>query len=326
MSTPHAIRIHEHGGPEVLRWEPFDPGAPGPGELRVRLGAVGVNFIDTYHRSGLYPLALPSGLGLEGAGTIEAIGEGVTEFAVGDRVAWGTGAPGSYADVRVMPADKAVRLPESIADTTAAAMMLQGMTAWYLLRRTYRVQPGDTILVHAAAGGVGLIACQWAAALGATVIGTVGSPEKAALAAAHGCAHPILYREEDFVARVKDLTRGAGVAAVYDGVGKDTFLGSLDCLRPLGTMVSFGNASGPVPAIEPLLLAQKGSLFLTRPTLFHYTAKRADLLNAAGELFAEVTAGRMRIEVAQTFPLAEAAAAHRALEARATTGSTVLLP
>ncbi|HNF65446.1 quinone oxidoreductase [Plasticicumulans sp.] len=326
MSTPHAIRIHEHGGPEVLRWEPFDPGAPGPGELRVRIGAVGLNFIDTYHRSGLYPLALPSGLGLEGAGTVEAIGEGVSEFAPGDRVAWGTGPVGSYAEVRVMPADKAVKLPDAIDERTAAAMMLQGMTACYLLRRTYRVQAGDTVLVHAAAGGVGLIACQWAASLGATVIGTVGSKEKAGLAAAHGCAHPILYREEDFVARVKEITGGAGVAAVYDGVGRDTFLGSLDCLQPLGTMVTFGNSSGPVPAIEPLLLAQKGSLFLTRPTLFHYTSKRADLLATAGELFDVVASGRVRIEVAQTFPLAEAASAHRALESRATTGSTVLLP
>lgn len=324
---PKAIRIHEHGGPEVLRWEEVEVGEPGPGQLRVRHGAVGLNYIDVYHRTGLYPLpSLPWTLGMEGAGQVEAVGEGVTEFKPGDRIAYASPPVGAYAEVRLIPADRVVALPDAIDDRTAAAMMLQGMTAQYLLRRTYRVQPGDAILLHAAAGGVGLIASQWARHLGATVIGTVGSEEKAELARAHGCHHTILYNRENFVERVREITGGQGVAAVYDSVGKDTFMGSLDCLRPLGMMVSFGNASGPVPPFEPGILAAKGSLFLTRPSLMAYTAKRADLLASASELFEVVSSGAVRIEVRQTYPLAETARAHRDLEARQTTGSTVLLP
>ena len=324
---PKAIRIHEHGGPEVLRWEEVEVGEPGPGQLRVRHGAVGLNYIDVYHRTGLYPLpSLPWTLGMEGAGQVEAVGEGVTEFKPGDRIAYASPPVGAYAEVRLMPADRVVALPDAIDDRTAAAMMLQGMTAQYLLRRTYRVQPGDAILLHAAAGGVGLIASQWARHLGATVIGTVGSEEKAELARAHGCHHTILYNRENFVERVREITGGQGVAVVYDSVGKDTFMGSLDCLRPLGMMVSFGNASGPVPPFEPAILATKGSLFLTRPSLMAYTAKHADLLASAAELFEVVSSGAVRIEVHQTYPLAETARAHRDLEARQTTGSTVLLP
>ena len=324
---PKAIRIHEHGGPEVLRWEEVEVGEPGPGQLRVRHGAVGLNYIDVYHRTGLYPLpSLPWTLGMEGAGRVEAVGEGVTEFKPGDRIAYASPPVGAYAEVRLMPADRVVALPDAIDDRTAAAMMLQGMTAQYLLRRTYRVQPGDAILLHAAAGGVGLIASQWARHLGATVIGTVGSEEKAELARAHGCHHTILYNRENFVERVREITGGQGVVVVYDSVGKDTFMGSLDCLRPLGMMVSFGNASGPVPPFEPAILAAKGSLFFTRPTLMTYTAQRADLLASAAELFEVVSSGAVRIEVRQTYPLAETARAHRDLEARQTTGSTVLLP
>jgi NADPH2:quinone reductase len=322
-----AIRIHEYGGPEVLRWEEVEVGEPGPGQLRVRHGAVGLNYIDVYHRTGLYPLpSLPWTLGMEGAGWVEAVGEGVAEFKVGDRVAYASPPVGAYAEVRLIPADRVVALPEAIDDPTAAAMMLQGMTAQYLLRRTYRVQPGDAILLHAAAGGVGLIASQWARHLGATVIGTVGNDEKAELARAHGCHHAIVYTRENFVERVREITGGQGVAVVYDSVGKDTFTGSLDCLRPLGMMVSFGNASGPVPPFEPGILAAKGSLFLTRPTLMTYTAKRVDLVASAAELFEVVASGVVNIEVRQTYPLAEAARAHRDLEARRTTGSTVLLP
>jgi NADPH2:quinone reductase len=324
---PKAIRIHEYGGPEVLRWEEVEVGDPGPGQLRVRHGAVGLNYIDVYHRTGLYPLpSLPWTLGMEGAGWVEAVGEGVAEFKVGDRVAYASPPVGAYAEVRLIPADRVVALPEAIDDPTAAAMMLQGMTAQYLLRRTYRVQPGDAILLHAAAGGVGLIASQWARHLGATVIGTVGNDEKAELARAHGCHHAIVYTRENFVERVREITGGQGVAVVYDSVGKDTFTGSLDCLRPLGMMVSFGNASGPVPPFEPGILAAKGSLFLTRPTLMTYTAKRVDLVASAAELFEVVASGVVNIEVRQTYPLAEAARAHRDLEARRTTGSTVLLP
>ena len=324
---PKAIRIHEHGGPEVLRWEEVEVGEPGPGQLRVRHGAVGLNYIDVYHRTGLYPLpSLPWTLGMEGAGQVGAVGEGVTEFKPGDRIAYASPPVGAYAEVRLIPADRVVALPDAIDDRTAAAMMLQGMTAQYLLRRTYRVQPGDAILLHAAAGGVGLIASQWARHLGATVIGTVGSEEKAELARAHGCHHTILYNRENFVERVREITGGQGVVVVYDSVGKDTFMGSLDCLRPLGMMVSFGNASGPVPPFEPAILAAKGSLFFTRPTLMTYTAQRADLLASAAELFGVVSSGAVRIEVRQTYPLAETARAHRDLEARQTTGSTVLLP
>lgn len=322
----HAIRFHQTGGPEVLQWLEVTPSAPAAGEARVRHHAVGLNYIDTYHRSGLYPVTLPSGVGLEGAGVVEAVGEGVTEIAPGDRVAYAGGPLGAYAEVRNMPAQRLVKLPDALSFEQGAAMMLQGLTAQYLLRRTYRVQPGDSILIHAAAGGVGLIVCQWAKALGATVIGTVGSDDKAALARAHGCDHPIVYTREDFAERVREFTGGEGVAVVYDSIGRDTFMASLDCLRPLGMMVLFGAASGPVPPFDCQLLAQKGSLFLTRPTLFTYSARRDDLLDMAGELFAVVTSGQVRIEVNQRYALRDAAQAHRDLEARRTTGSTILLP
>lgn len=323
---PNAIRIHQTGGPEVLTWETVDVPPPAAGEATVRHHAVGLNFIDTYHRTGLYPLPLPSGIGLEGAGVVEAVGAGVTEVKVGDRVAYAGGPVGAYAEVRNIPAHRLLKLPDAIAFDTAAAMMLQGLTAAYLLRRTYRVQPGDAVLIHAAAGGVGLIACQWAKALGATVIGTVGSPAKAELAKAHGCDHVINYSTENFTQRVREITGGEGVPVVYDGVGKDTFMGSLDSLRPLGMLVTYGNASGPVPPFDVLLLSQKGSLFVTRPTIMHYTAKRADLEALGTELFEVVVSGKVRIEVNQTYPLREAAQAQRDLEARKTTGSTVLLP
>ena len=323
---PFAIRFHQTGGPEVLRWEETAVGDPAPGEARVRHQAVGLNYIDTYHRSGLYPLPLPSGLGSEGAGIVEAVGEGVADLRVGDRVAYAGGPLGAYSQVRCLPADRLLKLPEAIDCRTGAAMMLQGLTAAYLLRRTYPVQAGDRVLIHAAAGGVGLIACQWAKALGAQVIGTVSSEAKADLALAHGCDHIIYYTREDVAQRVREITGGEGVAVVYDGVGKDTFAGSLDSLRPLGMMVSFGNASGAVPPFDPLLLSQKGSLFFTRPTLGHYSAKRDDLLALGAELFAVVAAGKVRIEINQTYALADAADAHRDLEARKTTGSTILLP
>ncbi len=322
---PHAIRIHETGGPEVLKWEPIEVGEPGPGEVRLRQTAVGLNYIDVYFRTGLYPPpALPSGLGLEGAAVVEAVGDGVTEVAVGDRVAYAAPPLGAYAEERLMPADRLVRLPDSIDDQTAAAMMLQGLTTWYLLRRTYEVKPGDTILIHAAAGGVGLMVCQWAKHLGATVIGTVGTDEKAELARAHGCDHPIVYTRERFVDRVRELTNGEGVPVVYDSIGKDTFEDSIDCLRPLGLMVSFGNASGPVPPVDLKELSAKGSLFITRPTVMTYTAKREDLLAGAQALFDVVQKGVVKVEVNQTWPLQQAAEAHKALEGRQTTGSTVL--
>ncbi len=323
---PAAIRFHRTGGPEVLCLEDVEIGAPAPGEARVRHHAVGLNFIDTYHRSGLYPLPLPSGIGLEGAGVVEAVGEGVRDLAVGDRVAYAGGPVGAYSEVRCLPAERLLRLPEALSFETGAAMMLQGLTTAYLLRRTYRVQPGDTVLIHAAAGGVGLIACQWAKALGATVIGTVSTEIKADLARQHGCDHVILYTREDVAKRVREITGGEGVAAVYDGVGKDTFMASIDSLRVRGTMVSFGNASGPVPPFEPLLLSQKGSLFFTRPVLAHHTAKRDELLDLGRELFDLVLAGRVNIEVNQRYALADAAQAHRDLEARRTTGSTILVP
>ncbi len=323
----HAIRIHEAGGPENLRWDEVEVGAPGPGEVRLKQTAVGLNYIDVYHRTGLYPLpALPAVIGLEAAGRVEAVGDGVGDLAEGDRVAYASPPAGAYAEARLMPADRVVKLPDAIDDRQAAAMMLQGMTVQYLTRRTYRVKAGETVLFHAAAGGVGLIACQWLKHLGVTVIGTVGSEEKAEVARAHGCAHTINYRTEDFAQRVRELTGGAGVPVVYDSVGKDTFEGSLDCLAPLGMMVSFGNASGPVPPFNPGILSAKGSLYLTRPTLMTYTAKRADLVAGAGELFDVVLSGAVRIEINQTYALAEAAQAHRDLEARKTTGSTVLLP
>ncbi|MBL8487590.1 MAG: quinone oxidoreductase [Rhodocyclaceae bacterium] len=323
---PHAIRIHQTGGPEVLRWEEVTLPDLQPNEARVRHEAVGVNFIDIYHRSGLYPLPLPSGIGMEGAGVVEAVGSAVTELKPGDRVAYAGGPAGAYAEVRNMPVAPLVKLPDAIDFKTGAAMMLQGMTAQYLLRRTYKVQPGDTILIHAAAGGVGLLVCQWARALGATVIGTVSSDEKAALAKAHGCDHPIVYTRENFVERVKAITGGAGVPVVYDSIGKDTFQGSLDCLRPMGLMVTFGNASGPVPPVDTLELSRRGSLFLTRPTLFTYIAKRQDLLDISADLFDVVVAGKVKVEVNQTYPLKDAARAQEDLAARRTTGSTVLLP
>ncbi len=309
-----------------MRFEEIEVGRPGPGEVRIKHGAVGLNFIDVYHRTGLYPLELPSVLGMEGAGRVEEVGEGVTELAPGDRVAYASGPLGAYAEQRLMPAARLVKLPDGIDDRSAAAMMLQGMTVRYLVRETYRVQPGQTVLWHAAAGGVGLIACQWLKALGVTVIGTAGSDAKAELAKAHGCAHVINYRQENFVERVRELTDGVGVPVVYDSVGKDTWEGSLDCLQPRGMMVSFGNASGPVPPVNLVQLSQKGSLYVTRPTLVHYTATREDLLACAGDLFEQVLSGAVKIEVNHTYPLAEAAQAHRDLEARKTTGSTVLLP
>ena len=322
-----AIRIYETGGPDVMRWEDVDPGVPEPGEALVRHEAVGLNFIDVYHRTGLYPLpALPATPGMEGSGIVEAIGEGVTEVAVGDRVAYAGIPPGAYAEVRRIPAHRLVQLPEKILFQQGAAMMLQGMTARYLLRGCYDVKKGDTILIHAAAGGVGSIVCQWAKHLGATVIGTVGSPAKAELARAHGCDHTILYNDEDFTARTKEITGGNGVDVAYDSVGQATFMQSLDCLRPMGMMVSFGQASGSVPPLDLGELAARGSLFLTRPSLMAYTAAREDLLNHAGDLFEVVQSGAVKIEVNQTYPLAEAARAHRDLEARKTTGSTILIP
>lgn len=323
---PHAIRIHQTGGPEVLLWEAVDVAAPAPGEARVRHHAVGLNYIDVYHRNGLYPVPLPSGIGLEGAGVVEAVGEGVDDVRVGDRVAYAGGPIGAYAEVRNIPAHRLLRLPDSIGFETGAAMMLQGLTAAYLLRRTFRVQAGDAVLIHAAAGGVGLLAIQWAKALGALVIGTVGSPAKAELARAHGCDHVINYSTENFTARVREITGGEGVAVVYDGVGKDTFAGSLDSLRPMGMMVSYGNASGPVPPLDLIQLSQRGSLFVTRPTLMNYTAKRADLVALGDELFGVVGSGQVRVEVHQTYALKDAVQAHRDLEARKTTGSTLLLP
>lgn len=320
-----AIRFHQTGGPEVLIWEEITVGEPGPAEARIKQHACGLNYIDIYHRSGLYPVPLPSGIGLEGAGVVEAVGADVRHVKAGDRVAYAGGPLGGYSELRTIPADRLVKLPDTIDFQHAAAMMLQGLTAAYLLRRTYRVQAGDTVLIHAAAGGVGLIACQWAKALGATVIGTAGSAEKAALAQAHGCDHVIAYRQENFVERVREITGGKGVAVVYDGVGKDTFMGSLDCLSPLGMMVTFGNASGPVAPLDLLLLSQKGSLFVTRPTLMHYTATRTDLERLAGELFDVVDGAKVRIEVNQTYPLRDAAQAQIDLAARKTTGSTVLL-
>ncbi|MBC7952090.1 MAG: quinone oxidoreductase [Rhodospirillaceae bacterium] len=321
-----AIRIHEFGGPEIMRWEEVEDRDPGPHEALVRHTAVGVNFIDVYHRTGLYPVPLPTVLGLEGAGIVEAVGANVVEVRVGDRVAYAGGPPGAYAERRVIPADRLVPVPAGITDTQAAAMMLKGMTAQYLLRRTFPVTAGDTILVHAAAGGVGTILCQWAKHLGATVIGTVGSEEKAVMAKAHGCDHPILYKQVDFVTKVKELTDEAGVAVVYDGIGADTFMGSLDCLQPLGMMVSFGQSSGKIPPTDLGILAAKGSLFLTRPTLMTYTAQRADLVSSATELFDMVKRGFITIEVNSTRPLAEAARAHADLTGRKTTGSTVLVP
>ena len=322
----HAIRVHAPGGPEVMRWEEHDPGKPSVGEALVRHEAVGLNYIDVYHRGGLYDLPTPFTPGMEGAGVVEAVGPAVTEAAPGDRVAYAAGAPGSYAEFRVLPAERLLKLPESVSCEQGAAMMLKGMTAQYLVRSTYPLKRGDTILIHAAAGGVGLIVCQWARHLGATVIGTVGSLEKAEIARAHGCRHTIVYTHEDFAARVRELTDGRGVDVVYDSVGQATFAKSLDCLRPIGMLVCFGQASGPVPPFEVGVLGAKGSLFLTRPSLAHYAATREALAACAGELFEVVEKGIVHIDVKQTYPLAEAARAHRDLEGRRTTGASVLLP
>jgi NADPH2:quinone reductase len=321
-----AIRVHQTGGPDVLRWEDVTIGDPGPGEARVRHTAVGLNFVDVYYRTGLYKApSLPFTPGSEAAGVVEAVGPGVADLKPGMRVAYGSAPMGSYVEARLVPADRVVPLPDGIDDRTAAAMMLKGMTAWYLLHRTVAMKKGDIILLHAAAGGVGLIASQWARALGATVIGTVGNDEKAALVRAHGCHHVIVYTREKFVDRVKEITAGAGVRVSYDSVGKDTFQGSLECLQPLGMMALFGQSSGPVPPFD-LSLLSRASLFLTRPSLFHYVAARADLLAAAKALFDVVLSGAVKVEVRQTYPLAEAARAHADLEGRRTTGSTVLLP
>jgi NADPH2:quinone reductase len=322
----HAIRIHKTGGPEVLQWEEVAVGDPGPGEARLRQTAIGLNYIDTYQRSGLYKLALPSGLGGEGAGVIEAVGAGVTDLKAGDRVAYCGGPPGAYAEVRVMPVDRLVKLPDGVSERTAATLMLKGLTVQYLLRQTYPLKGGETILFHAAAGGVGLIACQWARALGVTMIGTVGSDAKAEVAKANGCAHTIVYTRENFVERVKQLTGGKGVPVVYDAVGKDTFPASLDCLSPRGMFVTFGNSSGAIAAFDILLLAQKGSLYVTRPTLVSYTATRAALVAMATEMFELVKAGKIVSEARQTYPLKDAAQAHRDLEARKTIGATLLIP
>lgn len=323
---PKVIQVHANGTAGVLRWEDAEVGAPGHGEVRIRHTAVGLNYIDVYFRQGVYPApGFPFIPGKEAAGRVEALGPDVTEFKPGDRVAY-AGSLGAYAEDRIISAERLVKLPDSVDDRTAAAMMLKGMTAQYLLRRAYDVKAGDTILLHAAAGGVGLIACQWAKRLGATVIGTVGSEAKARLAAEHGCDHPIIYTREDFVRRVREITGGQGVPVVYDSVGKDTFMRSLDCLRPFGLMVSFGQSSGNVPPFDIGVLSQKGSLFLTRPTLMTYTTRREDLLATAQELFNVVSGGQVRIAIGQSFALRDAAAAHHALEARQTTGSTVLIP
>ena len=322
----HAIRIHEVGGPDVLKWEEVEVGEPGEGEVKIRHHAVGLNYIDVYFRTGAYPAAgLPFTPGMEAAGEILSTGPGVDDLEPGDRVAY-AGAIGSYAQERIAPAGRMVKLPDAISYEQGAAMMLQGMTARYLLRKTYHVGPDTTLLFHAAAGGVGLIACQWAAHLGATIIGTVGSEEKAELTKKNGCTHTILYREEDFVERVKELTAGKGVDVVYDGIGKDTFPGSLDCLRPLGMWVSFGASSGPVEDFNIGILGQKGSLFATRPSLFAYVSTRQDLLETAQDLFDVVEQGHVNITVNQTYDLKDAARAHQDLEARKTTGSTILIP
>jgi NADPH:quinone reductase len=323
---PRAMVIHQTGGPEVLSYEEVEVAAPAPEEAQVRHTAIGLNFLEVYLRTGAYSAKLPSGLGNEAAGVITAVGKKVRGFRVGDRVAYVSNTPGSYSEVRNLPASRLVKIPKGISDETAAAVMLKGLTAHYLLRRTYRVKRGDTILVHAAAGGVGLILCQWAKALGATVIGVVSSDAKAQLARKHGCKHVLISGRDELVASVKQLTQGAGVPVVYDSVGKDTFMESLDCLRPLGMMVSFGNASGMPPAVSPLELSKRGSLFLTRPTLFSYIGTRKELDAAARELFTVLRKKVVKVRIDQRYPLAKAADAHRDLEARRTTGSSVLLP
>jgi NADPH2:quinone reductase len=321
-----AIRIHQTGGPEVLSLDTIDLPDPAAGEVRVRHTAIGVNYLDTYHRGGLYPLPLPSGIGTEAAGVVEAVGSGVSDFRRGDRVGYCTSAVGAYSTERNVPADKLVKIPDGVDDRAAASLMLKGLTVQYLFRQTHRLQAGDTILFHAAAGGVGLIACQWARALGVTMIGTAGSDEKAALAREHGCAHTIVYTRENFVERVKAITGGKGVPVVYDSVGKDTFPGSLDCLSPRGLFVSFGSASGPIAAFNLGMLAPKGSLYVTRPTLFTYASTPEKLRAMADEMFGLVREGKIEADVRQTFALRDAAEAHRALESRKTTGATILVP
>lgn len=321
-----AIQIDAHGGPETLQFRDVELGAPKPGEITIRHKAIGINYIDTYHRSGLYPVKLPSGLGMEAAGIVEAVGEGVTNFKIGDRAAYGSGPIGAYAEANNVGAARAVKIPNGVTDEAAAAMMLKGMTAQFLLRQTFVVKPGDTILWHAAAGGVGLIATQWAKHLGATVIGTVGSDDKIAIAKAHGCDHVINYRTDDVPARVAEITKGKKLPVVYDGVGKDTFVMSLDCLAPRGLLASFGNASGPVTDVNLGILAAKGSLYVTRPTMFHYAITDADFQAVAKDLFDVVASGGVKIEIGQSYKLADAAQAHRDLEARKTTGATVLIP
>jgi NADPH:quinone reductase len=321
---PHAIRFYETGGPDVLVWEEIEIGDPGPGEVRVRHTAVGLNYVDIYVRRGLYPGPLPSGLGTEAAGVVEVVGPDVSEVKPGDRVAYAVGPLGAYSEVRIMPADRLVVLPDGISDVQAAAMMLKGLTAQYLIRQIHKVAAGEIILFHAAAGGVGLIACQWAKSLGATVIGTVGSEAKAKVAQGHGCDHLVIYTREDFVTRVNHITKAKKLPVVYDSIGKDTFMKSLDCLQPKGLMVSFGQSSGPIGPVDLGIFAQKGSLFFTRPTLNTYAAKRADLLAMAQDLFAVVLSGAVKIVINQTYPLKDAAQAHRDLEERRTVGSTVL--
>lgn len=323
---PKAIRYDQPGGPDVMKWVDVEVGEPQAGQVRIRQHAVGLNYIDIYFRTGLYPHPLPGGLGMEAAGEVTAVGDDVTAFKPGDRVAYVWSQPGAYAQERVLPADRVVKLPDAISYDEAASVMLQGLTAHYLLRRTYRVKAGDTILIHAAAGGVGLLVCQWAKALGATVIGTVGSDEKAALAKAHGCDHPIVYTRENFTERVRAITNDALLPVVYDSIGKDTYIGSLDCLAPLGLFVSFGNASGPLPPIDSKDFSSRGSLFFTRPTLFSYIAKRADLEAGAAELFDVIQSGKVKTSINQRYPLADVARAQAELEARKTTGSTILIP
>ncbi len=321
-----AIRVHKTGGPEVMQLEDVELGDPGPGQARVRHTAIGVNFLDTYQRSGLYPMQLPIGAGNEAAGVVEAVGQGVTLVKQGDRVAYCGGAPGAYAEARNFPADRLVKIPEGMSDELAASIMLKGMTSWYLIHRTYKVQPGDTVLFHAAAGGVGQIAVQWLKALGATVIATVGSDDKAKIVKGLGADHVVVYTRENFTERVKEITGGKGLPVVYDSVGKSTFDGSLDCLRPLGLMVSFGNASGPVPPFNLGVLSAKGSLFITRPTLASYIGTRESLEAAAGALFGVVTSGKVKVGISARYKLADAVQVHRDLEARKTTGSVVMLP
>jgi NADPH2:quinone reductase len=326
VNMTKVVRMNRVGGPEVMELVEVALGAPGPGEAQVRHEAIGLNYIDVYFRTGLYPQPLPAGLGLEGAGVVEAVGEGVSHVKVGDRVAYAGRPNGAYAQARNMPADVLLVLPDSISFETGAAMMLQGLTVQYLFHRTVALKAGDTVLFHAAAGGVGLIACQWAKVMGVTLIGTVGSDEKGALALAHGASHVINYNKENFVERVRELTGGKGVSVVYDSIGKDTFIGSLDCLAPLGMMVSFGNASGPVPEFSLQELASRGSLFITRPSLMSYMATRADLEASAKSLFGVVASGEVKIEVRQRYNLDQVALAHTELEARKTTGSSILLP